>query len=154
MDLYVVFEGILAKTKSGKGVPESILDMEVNLGAFEWIAGVAPENIVILSNQTWIYSSPGIGNSEKFWAKLRYVSEALREFLESRKIVSKVYSIYSKRKAWTYGFQSTDPSLIDQIWIEHPELQGRESMFLGRPMEFDLGYARRMGFKNIQTWSQ
>lgn len=152
MDLYVVFEGILAKTKSGKAIPENILDMEVNISAFEWIAGIAPENIIILSNQTWIYSSPGVGNSEKFWAKLRYVSEALREFLESRNIMSNIYSIYSKRKAWTYGFQSTDPSLIDQIWSEHPELRGRDSIFLGRPMEFDLGYAKKMGFKNIQTW--
>jgi len=154
MDLYVVFEGILVKTKSGKGIPDSILDMEINLPAFEWIANNAPENIVILSNQTWIYTSSGIGNSEKFWSKLKYVSEALREFLESNKIISKIYSIYSKRKAWIYGFQSDDPSLIDQIWLEHPELREHELMFLGRPIEFDLSYARRMGFKNIQTWNQ
>ena len=153
MDLYVVFEGILAITKSGKGTPENILDMIVNTGAFEWIAQRAPENIVILSNQTWIYSGAGTRNSEKFWAKLKYVSEGLREFLEARGQNPGIYSVFSKKKPWSAGLEPTDPSLIEQIWLEHPELKDRPRSFLGRPIEFDLAYARAMGFEIIETWT-
>lgn len=146
MVLYLVLEDTLAKTISGQKIPNGIIDLSIDTGCIEWIKSLNPEAIVILSNQPWIYRAVGIRVGERFWAKLKYVSEVLREELEKSGQTPEIYEIFSKKTKWIFGLSDKGPSLIEEIWLEHPWLKGKDSVFVGNPEDF--GYAAKMGITN------
>ena len=149
MVLYIVLENTLAKTASGQKIPQGISDLIIDNNWIEWIKTVNPSDIVILSNQTWIYRGVGIRNGERFWSKLKYISEVLREELEKSGKTPRIYGVFSKKNKWIYGLDDNGPSLIEEMWIEHPHLKEQESMFVGD--QSDLEYAVKMGITNTLT---
>ena len=135
--LYIVLEGILVKTVSGQDIPTGIYDMELNWTTIDWICKQDFTNIVILSNQTWIYGGKGVRNGERFYSKIKYVSECIRESLEkSGKLVEVSFS-YSIRKPWIHGLDDSGPDLIKSVGLDPTG-----SIFLCRPIPFDLDYAK------------
>lgn len=152
MVVYIVLEGVLAKTLTGSEFPQKISDLKLGWKAIEWLKTVPDlTNIVILSNQTWIYSGPGVRGGEKFWSKLKYVSECLREELELSGRCPRITEFVAIKKPWTYGLQVPGPSLVQSAWAQDPSLIGQESIFVCRPIDFDVLYAKSMGFTNIKT---
>ncbi len=156
MDLYIVFEGILAKTKTGRGTPENLRDLRIDSENFKKVADLKPDRIVILSNQTWIYRATGIRISEGFWSKLKYVSECLREYLESQGQTPQIWGQVAKKTPWKSGAgNETDLDLVSQAVQEHPELRDTDRrIFVGRQgLSFDLEFAQGLGFNEILGWS-
>jgi hypothetical protein len=152
MVIYIVLEGVLAKTLTGSEFPQKISDLKLGWKAFEWLKTVPDlSDIVILSNQTWIYGGPGIRSGEKFWSKLKYVSECLREELELAGKSPKITDFVAIKKPWIHGLQTPGPNLVQSAWSRNPDLIGQESIFVCRPIDFDVMFAKSMGFTNIKT---
>lgn len=149
MVLYVILEGILVNTISGQDIPKGISDMRLNQGAFDWITQQDWTDIVILSNQTWLYSAPGVRCGERFRAKIEYVSECLREALEKQEKYPTVSYKYSMKKPWCSGI--TDIDILSELWKEKPGLTDLPSTWLCRNIPFDVNYARSRGITNIIT---
>jgi len=149
MNIYLVIEGSLVRTKSGQRVPQGIIDLAIDTSWIQWIQDIKPEAIILMSNPTWIYSGKGIRTGERFWAKFKYISEVLREELERVGQIPAIYEIFSKKKKWIYGISDDGPSLVEEIWREHPELKGKDSIFVGGPDS--VGYAKSMGFTKIEV---
>mgnify|MGYP000924084627 CR=1 FL=1 len=149
--LYIVLEGVLADTLAGSSIPKDLTDLRVRTEVIEDIIKEPVTDVVVFSNQTWIYRAPGIRGGEKFYARYRYVTECLREAYNT---VSgqdpRIVGDWSIRFPWVHGLQYDGPTLLEWTWSGDPGLAEAESIgFMCRPIRFDTDFAGRYGLRTI-----